>query len=150
MNFGVTLTLSRSSLMVKVTGQSSTSPDDNIGYQVSGNWKRQELSSCWDGRPCQIKVGQKVGATVPLSVGEAGSPFNTISPGPRLTPCQVASWSIQPFGHNIHGPPAAVYTDAGLSASVNCGSVGPAVPLSMGELGLHPTRYGLSRGLSMY
>ena len=34
--------------------------------------KAQELISCWDGRPCQSKVGRKAekwAATVPLSVG---------------------------------------------------------------------------------
>jgi len=40
------------------------------------------------------------GASVPLSVGGAGSPSNTMSPGPSLPPYQVASWSIQPFGYN--------------------------------------------------
>ena len=43
-------------------------------------------SSCWDGRPCQSKVGRKVGAAVPLSVGELGhSLSNTMYPGPRPT-----------------------------------------------------------------
>ena len=44
---------------------------------------KQELSSCWDGRPCQSKVGRKVGAAVPLSVGGAGFSSNTMSPGTR-------------------------------------------------------------------
>ena len=59
----------------------------------------QELSSCGDGRPYQSKVGRKVGATVPLFVGGAGSP-SQYRLGRSLPPYQVASWSIQPFGHN--------------------------------------------------
>jgi len=60
----------------------------------------QELSSCWDGRPCRSKVGRNVeGAAVSFSVGEQG---------PHLTQCRLVeaylrtsgSWSIQPFGHN--------------------------------------------------
>jgi len=32
--------------------------------------------------------------------GGDGSPSNTMCPGPGLPQCQVASWSIQPSGHN--------------------------------------------------
>ena len=61
---------------------------------------KQVLSSSWDGRSCQSKVDRKVGeVAVPLSVGGGGSPSNTMSPGLR-PPYQVASWSVQPFGHN--------------------------------------------------
>jgi len=63
---------------------------------------RQELSSCWDGRPCQ-NSGPKSGGycTCRFPWGE--------QLGPHLTRCrlgqglplyQVASWSTQPFGHN--------------------------------------------------
>jgi len=38
------------------------------------------------------------------SQGGTGSPSNTTSPGARSTPYQVASWFIQPFGHNRPGP----------------------------------------------
>ena len=52
--------------------------------------------------------GPKEGGTaVPLSRGGAGSPSNTMwsGPGRGLLPYQVASSSIQPFGHiNRHGP----------------------------------------------
>jgi len=46
---------------------------------------------------------------VPLSVGgRSWAPYNTMLPGPRPTSVpyhmQVASWSIQPFGHNRHRP----------------------------------------------
>jgi len=41
----------------------------------------------------------------PLLEQGAGSPSNTMWPGPRpIPPYQVASCSIQPFGHNRHGP----------------------------------------------
>jgi len=42
------------------------------------------------------------GAAVTLS-RTAGTPSNTMSPGPRSTSV-LASSSIQPFGHNRHGP----------------------------------------------
>ena len=43
-------------------------------------------------RLATIDVGQKVGATMPLSVGGAGFPSNTMSPGPRpIPPYQVVS-----------------------------------------------------------
>jgi len=45
----------------------------------------------------------KIGGYTPFGRG-AGSPSNTMSTGPGLPPHQVVSWSIQPFGHNRHGP----------------------------------------------
>jgi len=50
-----------------------------------------------------INLGRKFGALPPFWGGEARSPSNTKSPGPRLPPYHVASWSIQPFGHNRYG-----------------------------------------------
>jgi len=73
---------------------------------------------------------------VPFSVMGAGSPSNTVSPGPRPTsvPSGIlissAVWPQQKW--------AAVYT-----AFINCERVGAAVPLSVGELGSHPTQCGL-------
>jgi len=48
---------------------------------------------------------EKRGAdAVPLSRGGAGSPSNTMWPGPRsILSYKLASSSIQPFGHNRHG-----------------------------------------------
>ena len=55
--------------------------------------KAQELSSCRDGRPFgQSMRGPKSGAAVPLSVGGAGSPSNTVSPRPR--PTSIPSGSL--------------------------------------------------------
>jgi len=55
-------------------------------------------------RLASIDMGRKLGA-VSLWWRGAGSPFNTMWPGSRpIPPYQVASWSIQPFGHNRHGP----------------------------------------------
>ena len=87
-------------------------------------------------RLATIHMGRKVGAAVPLYVG-AGSPSNTMSPGRGLSPYQVVSWSIQPFGHNRHGPKSGD---------------GAAVSLSVGEgeLGPHLTQCGLGRGLPPY
>jgi len=62
---------------------------------------QQELSSFWDGRRFgHNRRAGKWGAGVSFSVGEYGSPSNTMSPGPGLPPCQASSWSTQPFGHN--------------------------------------------------
>jgi len=52
------------------------------------NWNKQELSSCWDGRPCRHKRhGPKSGggAAVLLSVAGAGSTSSTVYSGPRPT-----------------------------------------------------------------
>jgi len=53
-----------------------------------------------------IDMGRNLGA-VPL-LGGAGFPSNTVSLGRGLPPYQVASWSIQPFHHNRHGPTIGV------------------------------------------
>jgi len=41
-----------------------------------------------------------MGAPVPHSVGELGPHLTQCGMGRGLSPYQVASWSIQPFGHN--------------------------------------------------
>ena len=48
-------------------------------------------------------------------------------------PCQVASWSIQPFGHNRYGP-----------------KIGGSAPFGGGELASHLTQCRLSWGLPPY
>ena len=50
-----------------------------------------------------IDMGRKLGQAVPLLGGGAGSPCNTMWPGPQPTFVQVASRFIQPLGHNRHG-----------------------------------------------
>ena len=50
-----------------------------------------------------VDMGQKEGRLLCLS-GGAGSPSNTVWPGRGLLLYQVTSSSIQPFGHNGHGP----------------------------------------------
>ena len=51
-------------------------------------------------RLATIDVGRKVGATVPLSVGELGLRLRQCLLGRGLRSYQVASSSIQPLGHN--------------------------------------------------
>jgi len=52
-----------------------------------------------------LDMGQKLGGVgVPFYLGVAGSTSNTMSRKPGLPPCQVASWFMQPFGHNRRGP----------------------------------------------
>jgi len=55
------------------------------------SYRQQELSSCWDGRPRQRKVGRKLGAA---AAGGAGSRSNTMSTGPR--PTSVPPWHPDP------------------------------------------------------
>jgi len=42
--------------------------------------------------------------TCPFGEGELGSHLTQYEQGRGLPPYHVASWSIQPFGHNSHGP----------------------------------------------
>ena len=70
----------------------------------------QELSSSWDGGPWPQQTWAAGGAAVSLSRG-AGTPskYNVAWAEvyfrrPTLLSYQVASSSIQPFGHNRHGP----------------------------------------------
>jgi len=56
-------------------------------------------------RLATIEMGWKVGADVPSPFfGEVGPHLTQCRLGRGLSPYQVASWSIQPFGHNRHGP----------------------------------------------
>jgi len=57
------------------------------------DWRiiEQELSSCWDARPCQSKVGRKVGAVLSLSVGELGPHLTQCRMSRGIPPYQVAS-----------------------------------------------------------
>ena len=50
-------------------------------------------------------MGQKLKGCDPfLEEGELGPHLAQCDLGRGLPPCQVASWSIQPFGHNRHWP----------------------------------------------
>ena len=81
-------------------------------------------------------TGQKVGAAVPLSMGgELGPHITQCHLGRGLPPYQAASWSIQPFGHNSHGPKTGV---------------GYCAPFSGGELGPHIIQCRLGWGLPLY
>jgi len=84
-------------------------------------------------------------ADVPLSVEGAGSPSNTMWPGPRPTLHEVASWSIQRLAtthqHYRQTLPASVNPKLYLGADV---------PLSVGELVAHLTQCGLGWGLPPY
>jgi len=56
----------------------------------------QALSSCWDGRPFQSKVGKKVGGMLcPFPWGGSFSHLTQCGLGQGLLPCHVASWSTQ-------------------------------------------------------
>jgi len=76
--------------------------------------------------------GPKIGGCTCLGV-ELGSHLAQCGLGRGLSPCQVPSWSIRPFGYNRHGPKI----------------VGSA-PFWGGELGPHLTQYHLGRCLPLY
>jgi len=61
-------------------------------------------------------IGWKVGAAVPLSVGELGPHLMQCRLGRGLPLYQVVSWSIQQFGHNRYGPG---FTDTGCPACIH-------------------------------
>jgi len=77
--------------------------------------------------------GRKEGAAVP-PLRTAGTPSNTMWPVPRSTFVQVTSSSIQPFGHNRHGPKVGWGGCAFFS----------------GVAGSHRTQSRLSQGLPPY
>jgi len=58
-------------------------------------------------RLATLDMGRKVGAAVPLSVGELGPHLTQCRLDRGLPPYQVESSSIQPFGHNT----PILYTD---------------------------------------
>jgi len=62
----------------------------------------QELTSCWDGRPFgPNRHGPKSGGLLcPFPWGELGSNLTQCRLGRGLSPYQVASWSVQAYGHN--------------------------------------------------
>jgi len=49
-------------------------------------------------------MGRKLGSCSPSGEGELGPHLSQCCLGRDLSPCQVASSSIQPSGHNRHGP----------------------------------------------
>ena len=63
-------------------------------------------SSCWDGRQLGHNIhGPKSGMLwPPFWGGELGPHVTQCGLGWGLPPYQVASWTIQPFGHNRRGP----------------------------------------------
>jgi len=85
----------------KSSGVAEASRDDLRQLTVVQLYE-QELSSSGDGRPFgHNRHGPKSGGCcAPFWGRGAGFPSNTMWPGPSPPPCQVSSWSIQPFGYN--------------------------------------------------
>ena len=93
---------------------------------------KQELISYWDRWPRQSKVGKKWG-TVPMrGGGELGPDLTQCHLGRGLPTYQVAFWSIQPFGHNRHGPKSGW-------AAVPLSVQGAGSPSNTMSPGLRPT-----------
>ena len=93
---------------------------------------KQVQSSSWDGRPFRHnRHGPKIGVCAHLGKGWAGSPCNTMSPGPRPTsvPSGIlilsAVWPQQTWSENW----------------------GELCPFGKGELDPHLTQFGRGRGL---
>ena len=66
----------------------------------------------------QQTQAEKWGLMRPIPRGQLGAHLTQCRLGQDLPPYQMASWSIQPFGHNRHGK-----------------KIGVGVPLSVGEFG---------------
>jgi len=90
------------------------------------SWATEEMGE----RFAIIDKHWKLGARALL--GGSWAPSNTMLPGRVLPPYQVASWSIQLFGHNRHGL-----------------KIGGCAPFRR-EMGPHLTQCRLGRGLPPY
>jgi len=126
-------------------------------------------------RLATIDMGRKLGAPPLLVEGELGPHLARCGLGRDLSPCQVASWSIQPSGHNRHGPKtggralfrglgphltqrrlAEAYLDtkchldpSSRLATIDMGrKLGGSAPFWGGELGAHSAQCGLRQDLS--
>jgi len=116
----------------------------------------------------------KIGEGLPPLGDGVGSPSNTKN---RLSPCQVSASSIQPFGHNKHGPkiwgvrppfgegatgspsntnspgsrPSSIPSDILIHAAIWPQQIWAEnwglCPLKWGEMGPHLTQCGQGRGL---
>jgi len=80
------------------------------------------------------QMGQKLGVLWTFGEGELGPHLAQCDLGWDLSPCQVAAWSIQPFGHNRYGPKIR----------------GQHALLKDGELGPHVTQCSLGWDLPPY
>jgi len=84
-----------------------------------GSWVPIENKVAWEARPTSIPSGILVhpavwpqqtlaenwgGSSAPLREGELGPYLTQCRVGRGLPLYQVASWSMQPFGHNRRGP----------------------------------------------
>jgi len=81
-------------------------------------------------------MGQKLGTVPPFWGGGALAQCGL---GWGLPPYQVASWSIQPFGHNRHGPKIG-----GLCPFLGRGAASPSITMSLGSSKAYlPTKWHL-------
>jgi len=119
------------------------SPENTVPpYQVT-SWSIQPFGHNRHGlrfirtQACLLTVNCKSGgllSAVPLSIGDLYGHLTQCRLGQGLPLYEVASWCIQPFGHNRHG----------------LKSGGAAVPFGGRKLGPHLTQCGLGRGLPPY
>jgi len=112
-------------------GRISWVPSNNVA------WADAYLRTKWyldpSSRLATTDMGRKFGggAVSPFWKGELSPHLTQCCLGRGLPPYQVASWSIQRFGHNRYGP----------KIGEGC------VPFGEGKLSLHLTQYGQGRSL---
>ena len=154
-------------------------PVSNSLFLFFGPLFVQVLSISWDVPPFGYNRHEpkRWGAAVPLLGGELGSHLTQCGLGRGLPPYQVASWSIQPFGHNTWakiwglmppffgggeaespcntmspGPrptsiPSGILIHAALRPQQTWAKIGDCAPFGGGELGRPLRQCGWSRGL---
>ena len=135
-------------------------PIDAMGHlsiYQSPNMK-QELSSCWDRRPCQSKVGQKVGGLlcpfrggVPSGILSIQQCLATIAMGRTLGYAVLPFWGD--LGRHLtqcrlHGLPNGILIHPAVWPQETWAKNWTAVPLlGEGELSPHLTQCDVSQGL---
>ena len=103
-------------------------------------WENVYLRTRWhldpSSRLAATDIGRKLGRLYPCGGGQLGSHLTQWCLGRELPSHQVASWSIQPFGHKRHGPKIVGY------APLGAGRAGSPTP--------HVKQCGQGRGLPLY
>ena len=109
-------------------------PANSIDYKCSA------VAEMGD-RLATIDMGRKFGVC-PLFVGGLGLHLTQCRLGRCLPPYQVASWSIQPFGHSRHGPKIerlCSFGGVGAGSPSNAMSPGPMPTSVPSGILIHPT-----------
>ena len=98
------------------------------------------LSPC--SRLAATDIGRKLGNCAPLGEWELGPHLTQCRLGRGIPPYQMASWYIQPFGHNRHGPKiggSAPFLGRGARSPYSTKSPGPRPTSIPSGILIHPT-----------